>query len=385
MFLPTSSHVREDHRTNYVDATEGASLVELRHMKIALVVHDLHDHGGHSRYTKILADELSRNHEVTVFANRCERPADARWQSHHVRAWRSSALATVQSFPLGLRSHAKALADFDIRHTQGYCGGQPNVVTAHICVAAYLNSLRDISDRNRASLRLMAVAESRFYRRYEGQVIAISAKIARELREFYQVRGVITVIPHGVDAARFERVQGRHDRAAVRTELGIDEDQTMALYVGDLTKAHVHLKALAGSAPQVQLVIVSGSTRYLWSMPNVRFLPATKELERYYAAADVFVFPTAYDAFGLVVLEAMASGLPVFSSDCAGAAELIDSGKNGFVTPLDDWVEATVARLRDRDSLRAIGLEAEKTALQHHWSMVVRQVEQVYHEVASNG
>ena len=44
-------------------------------MNIALVVHDLHERGGHSLYTRVLADELARRHEVAVFANRCERPA----------------------------------------------------------------------------------------------------------------------------------------------------------------------------------------------------------------------------------------------------------------------------------------------------------------------
>jgi len=86
----------------------------------------------------------------------------------------------------------------------------------------------------------------------------------------------------------------------------------------------------------------------------------------------------------MVVLEAMASALPVFSSDRAGAAELISSGKDGFIIPLDDWVEATTAGLRDRDLLRAIGGEAEKTARRHNWSMVVRDVEQVYFEATGS-
>jgi UDP-glucose:(heptosyl)LPS alpha-1,3-glucosyltransferase len=278
---------------------------------------------------------------------------------------------------------ADVLDGYEIRHMQGYCGGRPNVVTAHICVAAYLDSLRSISRRNRASLRLMAAAERHFYRHYEGQVIAISEKIARELRERYQVRGSISIIPHGVNAAHFGGPQRASQRTALRSELSLDEEQTAALYVGDLTKAHVHLKALAEAAPQVQFIVVSGSTRYRWQMPNVRFLPPTSELERYYAAADAFVFPTTYDAFGMVVLEAMASGLPVFSSDCAGASQLIESGTDGFVMPLDDWVRTTAAGLGDRDSLRAIGCEAEKKARQHDWLTVVRKVEEVYFQVAA--
>ncbi len=352
-------------------------------MKIALVVHDLHSQSGHGLYTKILADQFSRNHEVAVFANHFERPADANWNSYRVRAWRGSALSTVRTFPLGLSAQAKRLADYDIRHTQGYCGGRPNVVTAHICVAAYLNSLRDVSLRHRLSLQLMAAAESRFYRQYEGRVVAVSQKLADELQTYYGVRGPISVIPHGVEQSRFNSDHRKRERAAMRRQLTVKDDETLALYVGDLTKAHCYLKKLSVAAPEVQFVIVTSSRAYHWNLPNVRIVPATSELERYYAAADAFVFPTTYDAFGMVVLEAMASGLPVFSSDQAGAVELIDSGRNGFVTPLHQWVEATAARLRDRALLQEVGLAAEQSARRHDWPAVVAAVERVYFEVAS--
>ena len=352
-------------------------------MNIALIVHDLHQRGGHSAYTRILADELSRRHQVAVFANRCERPKDARWSSHHVRAWRGSALASVQTFPLGMRSQAAALNDYQIQHMQGYCGGNPNIVTAHICVAAYIDSLRAVSLRHRLSLRLMAAAEARFYRQYDGRVIAISRKVARELQEFYGVKGIVKVIPHGVDASRFSSAHRKRFRATVRHQLGIREDETLALYVGDLTKAHVPLKKLASARPDVQLVIITSSRAYHWNSRNVRILAPTSHLERYYTAADAFVFPTAYDAFGMVLLEAMASGLAIFTSDRAGAAELINSGQNGFVTPLDEWVEATASRLGDRCLLRETGRAAEQSARRHDWATVINAVEQIYFEVAA--
>jgi UDP-glucose:(heptosyl)LPS alpha-1,3-glucosyltransferase len=346
-------------------------------MNIALIVHDLHEHGGHSLYTKVLADGLSRNHEVTVFANRCERPEDARWRDIHVRAWRSSAAATVKTFPLGLRSHAKALATYEIQHAQGYCGGNPNVVTAHICAAAYLKSLHDISNRNRASLKLMAKAEERFYRRFEGEVIAVSHKVARELKELYGVTMPITVIPHGVVASRFNGDNRTLHRTSVRQQLGINERETLALYVGDLTKAHSHLKRLAAALPEVRFVIITPSSRYHWRSENVQILPPTFEIEKYYAAADLFVFPSTYDSFGMVLLEAMAAGLPVITSDRAGAAELIEHSTDGFVLPLDRWVDCAVEILRN-NSLASVGLAAQSTARHHAWPAVLSAVEKVY-------
>lgn len=351
-------------------------------MNIALVVHDLHEHGGHSLYTRILADELSTRHDVSIFANYCERPSDARWNFQRVPAWRVNSLSCVKTFPIGMRSQARNLERFQIRHMQGYCGGRPNVVTAHRCMAAYLKSLRSIAPRHRLSLRLMLAAESRFYRNYDGAVIAISGQIANELQEHYGVRGLIKVIPHGVDIKRFNGANRGLYRAAMRKRIGVMEDETVALYVGDLTKAHTHLKELARTTPEVQLVIVTATKSYHWNAPNVRIFPLTRQIERYYAAADSFVFPSLNDPFGMVVLEAMASGLTVFTSDRAGAAELIQSGKDGFVFPLDEWVDATATALRNRDSHRAVGCEAEKTALRHDWPTVVSAVEHLYGEVA---
>lgn len=351
-------------------------------MRVALVVHDLHEHGGHSLYTRRLADHLSRRHEVAVFANYCERPTDARWSFQRVRAWRINSLSCVQTFPLGMRSHLAALEKFQIRHAQGFCGGQPNVVTAHRCMAAYVRSLNSISLRHRVSLRMMLQAESRFYRNYDGAVIAVSRQIAGELQEFYGVRGLIRIMPHGVDAKRFQSANRSLYRDQLRSELGIEPDATVAFYAGDLTKAHTHLRELSRAAPDIQILIATASSSYHWSAPNVRILPLTTVIERYYAAADAFVFPTVNDPFGMVVLEAMASGLPVFSSDKAGAAELITHGRDGFVMPLDEWVEGCAARLRDRALLQAVGCVAGQTARQHDWPSVVAAVEQLYAEVA---
>jgi UDP-glucose:(heptosyl)LPS alpha-1,3-glucosyltransferase len=353
-------------------------------MKIALIVHDLNEQGGHSRYTRILADQLAPRHEVTVFANRCERPDDARWSFRFVPAWRGGALSTVRTFPLGLSVHAGALATFDICHSQGYCGGRPNVVTAHICVRAYLDSLQNASRRTRASLELMAKAEARFYRNYSGEVIAISQKIARELRECYQPRANVRVIPHGVDNERFSPANRDLYRGSVRRELGLRDDETCALYVGDLTKAHTHLQRLADCARDIRFAIVTRSLRYRWSAANVIFLPPTTAIERYYAAADAFVFPTTYDAFGMTALEAMASGLPVFISDRAGASELVEHGKDGFAIPLDDWVSETATNLRDNRLLRQLGQRAVAKARCHDWSSVVEAIEQIYFFAVGN-
>lgn len=229
----------------------------------------------------------------------------------------------------------------------------------------------------------MANAEARFYRRYQGRVIAVSQKIAAELREFYNCAGPIKVIPHGVDTTRFSVSNRAAFRSTVRRELGVSDSDTLALYVGDLTKAHTYLKELSLAAPKVQLLIVTASQRYRWQNTNVHFVNATPQVERYYAAADAFVFPTLYDAFGMVALEAMASGLPVFISDRAGVAELMTTGADGFVVPLADWTSFTAAQMQNVQLLNGVGVAAAQTAQQHDWSSVASAVERQYFGVVS--
>jgi len=250
-------------------------------------------------------------------------------------------------------------------------------------MAAYVRALKSLSLRHWLSVRVMLQAEARFYRNYEGVIIAVSQQIANELREFYKVRGRIAVIPHGVNIARFHRGNRDLCRVPMRQQLGLKDNEVVALYVGDLTKAHVHLKELSKAAPHIQFVIVSPSKAYHWEASNVRIYPFTQRIERYYAAADAFVFPSVNDPFGLVVLEAMASSLPVFTSDQAGAAELIENGRDGFVLPLDDFVEATAVRLRDLDTLKRTGVVAEKTASRHAWGPVAAAVENLYREIVA--
>lgn len=80
------------------------------------------------------------------------------------------------------------------------------------------------------------------------------------------------------------------------------------------------------------------------------------ELARHYASADVFVFPSKTDTFGLVLLEAMASGLPVAAYPVTGPIDIVQQGRNGIL----DWDLADAARRAlalDRDAARARALE----------------------------
>ena len=89
-----------------------------------------------------------------------------------------------------------------------------------------------------------------------------------------------------------------------------------------------------------------------------------------YERADVLVFPSLSDGFGMVVAEAMAHGLPVIATDMAGAAELVNP-RNGLVVPAADPAALAGALrwcLDNRDALRDMRVEALETARRHQWS-----------------
>src|ERR1700683_5589365 len=106
-----------------------------RRLKIAYVVHDYHRSGGHSRYVAELATRYSAEHEVHVFANRIVDDGTPGIEFHHVPAWRANAFTTVLSF--ALPATLQVGGDFDVVHSQGFCGLLGNVFTAHMCNSAW--------------------------------------------------------------------------------------------------------------------------------------------------------------------------------------------------------------------------------------------------------
>src|SRR5262249_51955062 len=115
------------------------------------------------------------------------------------------------------------------------------------------------------------------------------------------------------------------------------------------------------------------------------FCGFVNETTPYYAAADVFVFPTFYDPCSLVVLEAWASGLPVLTSRFNGAAELMTLGEEGLVVddPRDARQLAFQMECLLDASIRARMARAVRTlALEHSTEKKFAAIVEIYHEQA---
>jgi glycosyltransferase involved in cell wall biosynthesis len=371
-------------------------MIDTRPLRIAYLVHDYNRYMGHSRYVSELATRFRHQHEVHVFANTVDDHDTAGITFHHVAAWRRNALATIVSF--ALPATAAVRGRFDIIHAQGLCGLRQNVITAHVCQPAWYAAADQHLGRQRWRKRVFRAVVTRLDRLVmrpgaAARYIAPSGRVRDELAAYYGLDSQIRVVHHGTDTKTFHPTNRDRWRRPVRTELGLTETDCVALYVGDMQKAFpVAIQALTATT-RVKLVVVSRTDPAPYVAlaagagvaGRVRFVSLRRDIARYYAAADIFLFPTYYDTFGMVVSEAMASGLPVLTNRMAGAAELITDGVDGLLTERA-WDAPAIAAILNRldgdcELRMRLGAAARRRIEPLTWDRTAEETLGVYREV----
>jgi UDP-glucose:(heptosyl)LPS alpha-1,3-glucosyltransferase len=188
-------------------------------------------------------------------------------------------------------------------------------------------------------------------------VICNSAMVRDEIRRAFRIAPEkLHVIYSGVDLDHFHPRLRETLRGPARADLGCQPRDTVFLHVGSgfarkgLAAA---IDALAAARNPGFRLAVAGRDRDLEKFTKraraagvadrVRFLGGREDVRPLYAAADCFILPSRYDPFPNTALEALAMGLPAIVSRRCGAAEIIESGANGWVCEPDDV--AGIARL----------------------------------------
>ncbi len=188
----------------------------------------------------------------------------------------------------------------------------------------------------------------------------------------------------GVDAEKFHP---RYASETMRARLadGHPED-TLLLYVGRLSpeKRLFDLKAVLEQIPGTRLALVGDGPARHELEALFAGLPAHftgylqgEALAQAYASADVFVFPSALESFGLVVVEAMAAGLPVVASRVGGVMDVIEEGRTGHTFAPGDvagLVEGVRQIARDRDCIQQMGRAARAFAETQSWHAMMDEV-----------
>ncbi len=290
------------------------------------------------------------------------------------------------------RAVAEAAGSCDLVHVQTpfvahYAGvaaarrlGLPVVATYHTLFEEYLQHYARYLPA--AWLRGAARAVSRRQcNALDGVIVPSSAM--RDRLAAYGVTAPMQVLPTGIPLARF----AAGSRQAFRSRHGIAPDQPVALFVGRV--AHEKNIAFLIDALRVALVnrpdlllLITGegpATAALRQRAeqagvagNVRFLgylDRQHELPDCYAAADVFAFASRTETQGLVLLEAMAAGLPAIALSAMGTADILDAGR-GCIVPPDDVAAfgAMLAHFFNHRDTAWAHLAAEARAYAREWS-----------------
>ncbi|MFC1488227.1 glycosyltransferase family 4 protein [Thermodesulfobacteriota bacterium] len=236
-------------------------------------------------------------------------------------------------------------------------------------------------------------------------ILPVSNLVKEQLLKLYNIpESKIRVIHPGVSIERFSALDKETCRFEIRQRYGLSQNDVVVLFVSmnfELKRLDLLLKGIAALVGSVNntsglklLVVGKGNNkryltiaRDLGISERVIFAGVTREVEKYYLASDIFALPSRFDTFGLVVLEAMAAGLPVIISRSMGARDVVDAGMNGFVlpdlpTPSD--MATALGLLMDRETRMKIGENCRRVAFKYSWDRAANEVAQ-YYRMIGNG
>lgn len=225
------------------------------------------------------------------------------------------------------------------------------------------------------------------------QVIAVSQQIKREIISLGIPGQQIKVISNGVDLQEF------YPGFSSRSDFGLPEGVPLALFAGDIRTPRKNLDTVLRSLVQVSNLhlVVAGETQgspypsmaeQLNVNQRVHFIGHCSDMPNLMQSVDMFVFPSHYEPFGMVVLEAMASGLPVIVSATAGAAEII-SPESGFVLT-DQTDEKCLSQILQvlSDSpqkCQLLGKAARQVAEKYSWQQQAKEYVDLFESMALKG
>ncbi len=374
--------------------------------EVVVVAHDVGRVGGMERQlTELLSGLLAEGWSVTVLSRSCELPprAGLRW----VRVPGPS-----RPFTLAYPWFALVAGTLLLRHrgalvhtTGAIVPNRAGVVTVHLCHHAIAEQGVERFSRAHRAYRLNArlgALMSRLGERWcyspgrARHLVGVSRGVRAELlRHTTMEPSRISVIPNGADTRTFRPDAGR--RLAARRRLGLSTEDLVALFVGSEWEGKGLVHALEGvaRAPYWHLVVVGRGdesryrklSRQFGVERRTHFVGETADTPSYYAMADAFVLPSAYETFSLVTYEAAASGLPVLATRVSGVEDLVRDGVNGwFIQRRPQDISRRLQQLESDAGLRrSMGRSSREAAEAFGWERAVAAYRELYRSLGAGG
>ncbi|PJZ69826.1 glycoside hydrolase [Leptospira perolatii] len=204
----------------------------------------------------------------------------------------------------------------------------------------------------------------------------------------------VMLVSRGIDTDLFHPAKRNHD---LRKEWGIGEQDLAVVYVGRLAPEK-NLDLLIRSFRKIKLqndrakLILIGDgplkTRLSEANPDFIFagMKSGNELAKHYASGDLFLFPSVTETFGNVVMEAMASGLPIVAYDYAAAKQHLENGKSAFLPNFENeekFIEYSVLLAANRTLSKKFRSSARKAAEICTWDCVAESLEDIYEQFSA--
>lgn len=366
-------------------------------MKVALVIDDrISRPGGIQEYVLGLYDYL-KNHghdPLILTGGRYSKKAKAGRKIIGIgQPWEILANDAQKSIPLifGDKEKIKKILSKekpDIVHVQGFPGplslailnnsDAVNLMTYHIANESLLNSIL-----GKAFIGLWQKIDEKL----DGK-IAISEVAGQDAQKFFP--GVYTIIPIGVDFKRFKPTASKINK--------FKDDKINILFLGRLDKRkgiEYLLKAyerLAQLSPNLRLIIVGDGPQKKSAqnfvreknLKNVSFVGAVsrEKLPSYYASADIFCSPATHgESFGVVLLEAMAAGLPIVAFDNPGYRGNFPKHEESFLIfnrSVSALAQAILILVKDKELRVRLGKQNRAFARQFSWEKVGKRILEYY-------
>jgi len=293
----------------------------------------------------------------------------------------------------------KIFKKYDITFAQATRFFTPKICYQHFTYKVWArmnnsNSLRD---------KIISYIEQRNLKKCK-RIIAMSELVKNEIIKWHGIGAEkIDVVYIGVDTNLFSPKNKRKYKKEIREQLGIEKDTIVLLFVGRAfyrKGLHYLIHALKFLKEKNYKLLILGKSsqgdsihKYLKQAhsfgvdKNVIYAGFSKEVYKYFSAADIFVFPTLYEPFGLVILEAMSSGLAVITSSTSycGAAELIENNKSGLLlqNPKNpEEIAEKINLLLENNYLRKkLSRNARKKAEKYTWKKTAKELLNVFEKV----
>jgi glycosyltransferase involved in cell wall biosynthesis len=374
-------------------------------MKLCVVTHKLvkGDGQGIVNY-EVIREALCQGHEVTVVSSHIDRQLEQNQLLKSINIFvKSLPTAFLKNLAFSRKASIwlkKNHQEFDIIKINGAITSFPSDVNAvHFVHSSWLKSPVHTWQQSKNLYGLYQLFYTAINSYWEKQafarakaIVAVSKKVKQELIEIGVSSKKIIVVTNGIDVEEFTPGQ------ASRVLLGLPQNVPLAFFVGDIRTPRKNLdtvlKALV-SVPNLHLAIAGNTegspypalAEKLNLASRTHFLGYRTDISELMKSVDIFVFPSRYESFGMVVSEAMAVGLPVITASTTGAAEIV-TPECGIVLSHSEDMSGLAKALKqltnDSHLRKQMGQAGRAIAEQHSWKSKTKSYLELFEKLVAS-